>query len=60
MPDEDAATTMTRREVMFAVALAVAGALVAAGVALVWIPGALMVGGVLLAVWSWLLLGDIE
>lgn len=46
------------REVLFAAALLVAGAFVVVGVALYLPPVAWMVGGLLLAGWSWLILSE--
>lgn len=47
------------RERILAVLLAVAGGLVVVGVALVSQAAAFVAGGVLLAAWSWLLLGEV-
>lgn len=44
------------REAIFAAVLLIAGALFVLGVALLFLPAAFMVGGVLLAVWAWLVL----
>lgn len=46
------------RELIFAAALAVAGSLITTGVALLVPAVAWIVAGVLLALWSWLVLGD--
>lgn len=47
------------RERILAVLLALAGGLVVVGVALVSPSAAFVAGGVLLAGWSWLLLGEV-
>ena len=47
---------MTVREWIFAALLAVAGSLITYGAALAWEPAGFIVGGVLLALWSWSLL----
>lgn len=44
------------REILFAVALLCAGALISIGAALWSLPAAFIVGGALLAGWSWLVL----
>lgn len=49
---------MSVREAMFAAMLAAASVLVVAGVAGWSGPAALIVAGLLLAGWSWLMLGD--
>lgn len=49
---------MSVREATFALFLGIASALVVAGVAGWSTPAALIVGGVLLAGWSWLILAD--
>lgn len=46
------------REVIFAACLLVAAALVVTGVALLSLPIALMVGGVLFAGWTWFILSS--
>jgi hypothetical protein len=46
------------REVLFACALAWAGVLIAAGVSQMHRPSGLIVAGLLLAVWSWVLLAE--
>jgi len=47
------------RELIFAVLLLVAGGLVVAGLAAVHHAAGLVAAGVLLAAWSWLILGDV-
>lgn len=49
---------MSIREWIFAVLLAVAGALVVAGVARWSVTASMVTAGVLLAGWGWLVLGD--
>lgn len=49
---------MTGHEWAFAGLLLLAGCLIAAGAAIAYPPAGLIVGGLLLAAWSWLLLGD--
>lgn len=44
------------REVIFAAVLLLAGAMIVTGVALMSLPVALIIGGVLLAGWTWLVL----
>lgn len=46
------------RELIFAILLALAGAAVTVGAALIVTPAGWIVGGVLLAAWSWLVLSD--
>lgn len=50
---------MAAREVLFATLLLVAGALVVSGAAVVHPAAGLVVGGLLLAGWSWLILGEV-
>lgn len=49
---------MAARALIFALVLLVAGGLIVAGVALLAPPVALIVAGVLLGPWAWLVLGD--
>lgn len=51
---------MAARELIFAGLLLIAGALVARGAYMLDPAVGLIVGGAALAVWSWLVLGDIE
>lgn len=57
LPDP-AASTDRRRLVALAVVLFVSAALIAVGVALTSLSAGLVVAGVLLAGWSWLVLGE--
>lgn len=51
---------MAAREWIFAVLIFVAGVLIVAGFATLHVGLALVVGGVLLAGWSWLVFGDLK
>ena len=51
---------MSRRAVAFALALLISIGLVVCGVALISVPHALIVAGVLLALWAWSVLGEVE
>ena len=51
---------MTAREWILAGFLAVAGTLIAIGVATISTAGGYIVAGVLLAAWAWLTFGDIQ
>jgi len=48
------------REVMFAVALLAAFVAITIGVAMAYPPAAWIVGGLLGALWAWLVLGDVK
>lgn len=56
--DDRPARVIPWRQVVFAGVLAVAGALIAVGFAQAWEPLGFIVAGILLAVWSWLILAD--
>lgn len=63
MTDEITATPSRRspvRQILFAVALAVAGILVAFGAAVAHPAAGLIVAGVMVAGWSWLVLGEVR
>lgn len=49
---------MTGQEWAFTALLLLAASLVTTGAALAWVPAGFIVGGVLLAVWSWFVLAD--
>ena len=49
---------MAGNEWLFAVLLLVSASLITTGAALAWLPAGFMVGGLLLAVWSWFILAD--
>lgn len=49
---------MSRQALVFAVVLLAAGVMVSIGAAAVYRPSGLIVAGLLLALWSWLVLGD--
>lgn len=49
---------MGARALIFAIVLLAAGALIVAGVAMLAPPVALIVAGLLLGPWAWLVLGD--
>lgn len=50
---------MTAREWLLALLLAIAAALVTAGVADVSSEAGMVIGGILLAAWAWLVLGEV-